>query len=144
MDVQRCGTCREVKPLDAFNFRDKHRGKRHTTCRDCQRIYKRNFYLRRLEDYKKNSAKQHIASVERNRQLAHEYLSTRYCADCGTKDADVLEFDHIEQDNKDRTIAQLINDGLSWPNIMLEIAKCEVRCANCHRIRTAKQFGWYH
>jgi hypothetical protein len=143
MDLQRCGTCREIKPIDAFNFRNKRTGKRHTTCRDCQRIYKRNFYLRRLEDYKKNSAQAHIASVERNRKLAREYLSACHCGDCGASDVDILEFDHTERDSKDRTITQLINNGLSWTNIMTEIAKCEVRCANCHRIRTAKQFGWY-
>lgn len=30
-----------------------------------------------------------------------------------------------------------------WARVWEEIQKCEVRCANCHRRRTAKQFGWY-
>jgi len=128
MEMQRCGTCGELKAADAFNFHDKQRGKRHTTCRACQKIHKRNYYLRHLEDYKKTSAKEHNASVERNRHLTREYLATHHCVDCGASDVDILEFDHAGNDSKDRTIAQLINDGLSWPNIMAEIAKCEVRC----------------
>ena len=30
----------------------------------------------------------------------------------------------------------------SWSALELEIAKCDVRCANDHRRRTAAQFGW--
>lgn len=33
--------------------------------------------------------------------------------------------------------------SFSWDEILDEIKKCEVVCANCHRIRTAKQFNWY-
>src|SRR5207248_4254388 len=29
-----------------------------------------------------------------------------------------------------------------WPIVVQEIAKCDVRCASCHRKRTAEQFGW--
>lgn len=28
-------------------------------------------------------------------------------------------------------------------NLMAEIEKCDILCANCHRIKTAKQLGWY-
>jgi hypothetical protein len=30
----------------------------------------------------------------------------------------------------------MIHDGFSWKAIKKEIEKCEVVCANCHRIRT--------
>jgi len=53
----------------------------------------------------------------------------------------VLEFDHDE--DKERSISQLVLDGVSWLRISQEIDKCKVRCANCHRKRTAKQLGWY-
>jgi hypothetical protein len=29
-----------------------------------------------------------------------------------------------------------------WRRVLVEIEKCDVRCANCHRKRTAQQFGW--
>jgi hypothetical protein len=33
----------------------------------------------------------------------------------------------------------MIHDGFSWAAIKKEISKCEVVCANCHRIRTHKR-----
>jgi hypothetical protein len=35
----------------------------------------------------------------------------------------------------------MLNRG-SWKDLLNEIAKCDVRCANCHRIRTAQQNRW--
>ena len=29
-----------------------------------------------------------------------------------------------------------------WSEVAAEVAKCDIRCANCHRKRTARQFGW--
>lgn len=52
----------------------------------------------------------------------------------------VLEFDHIA--SKRTNVTTLVWRGAAWPTIEKEIAKCEVRCANCHRIRTARSRGY--
>lgn len=58
------------------------------------------------------------------------------CADCGIKYiTPVMEFDHID-DNKDFTISPSVGRGIAVATLLAEIAKCEVVCANCHRIRT--------
>jgi hypothetical protein len=56
------------------------------------------------------------------------------CADCGNKNPIVLDFDHLK--DKKYNISRMIHDGFSWKAILKEIEKCEVVCANCHRIRT--------
>ncbi|MFD7903123.1 hypothetical protein ACFV4G_12845 [Kitasatospora sp. NPDC059747] len=59
------------------------------------------------------------------------------CADCGWREwARGLDWDHVHA-TKTASVAQLIADRRPWSEIEAEIAKCELVCANCHRIRTA-------
>jgi hypothetical protein len=51
----------------------------------------------------------------------------------------VLEFDHL----RDRKF--MIATGIrnrNWNDVLDEIAKCAVVCANCHRRRTAERGGF--
>ena len=66
------------------------------------------------------------------RALVHAYLHSHPCVDCGETDTVVLEFDHV-RGTKVRDVSQMVRDGPKWEKIEEEIAKCEVRCANCHR-----------
>jgi hypothetical protein len=56
------------------------------------------------------------------------------CVYCGINNHIILDFDHLK--DKKYNISRMIHDGFSWAAIKKEIAKCEVVCANCHRIRT--------
>ena len=72
-----------------------------------------------------------------------EYLSDKSCADCGESDIRVLELDHLDPTTKVFSISQAVKLGHSWNSVMNEINKCQILCANCHKKRTAQQFGWY-
>ena len=141
MQYQQCVTCKQSKPIDEFSWRHRLVGERHIHCRDCQRTYKRNHYLRHKVAYIERSKKQKEESVLRNRRLVQEYLKTHPCVDCGESDPIVLEFDHVGK--KDRTVAKLVLQAVSWEKILKEIQQCQIRCANCHRRKTAQQLGWY-
>ncbi len=54
----------------------------------------------------------------------------------------MLEFDHVEPRSKRLAMQDMVQHGYAWPAVLTELTKCEVRCANCHRMRTAEQFGW--
>lgn len=61
------------------------------------------------------------------------------CADCGYRSHPAaLDFDHLPGAKKIATLARL-----SWianmAAIREEVLKCEVVCANCHRIRTVER-----
>jgi hypothetical protein len=62
------------------------------------------------------------------------------CIDCGEADPVVLEFDHRDRSEKRANVSRLLANG--WATVLCEIEKCDIRCVNCHRRRTAEQFGW--
>lgn len=70
-----------------------------------------------------------------------EYLSKKRCIDCGENDPVVLDFDHIDRKTKSKGIARMLSGHYAWATLLLEIEKCEIRCANCHRRKTYVQFG---
>jgi hypothetical protein len=74
--------------------------------------------------------------VKENHINMIEYLLVHPCSDCGTTDLLVLEFDHIDGKNKTTEISKMVKNACSWATILTEIAKCVVRCANCHRRKT--------
>jgi hypothetical protein len=60
------------------------------------------------------------------------------CTDCGlTGPAEALEFDHLPELGVKLFNLSSACLGKTWEQIEVEIAKCEVVCANCHRVRTA-------
>jgi len=78
--------------------------------------------------------------VQVNQEYVWDWLSKHQCVDCGESDIVVLEFDH--QQNKEESISRAMVNGWSIKRIQKEIDKCEVRCANCHRKKTALDFKW--
>jgi hypothetical protein len=83
---------------------------------------------RRYKAEAKARAKQHVA----------DYLATRLCVDCGESNPIVLDFDHRNPTEKYRSISQIIAHALGIKVLIKEIEKCDIRCANCHRIRHYK------
>jgi len=60
--------------------------------------------------------------------------------DCSESDVRVLEFDHLGDKLAD--VSALVRAS-SLAKIQAEVAKCDVVCANCHRIRTRTRVGDY-
>ena len=59
------------------------------------------------------------------------------CADCGHKFHHIaMDFDHLPEHVKLFTISRMVQKTISMATLKAEIAKCEVVCACCHRVRT--------
>lgn len=79
----------------------------------------------------------------RIRAFILEHLKAHPCVDCGETDPVVLEFDHVRGE-KEFHIAKASTHNISLARLEAEIAKCDVRCANCHRKKTYTSFGYTH
>jgi hypothetical protein len=70
------------------------------------------------------------------RAFVFAYKSQHPCVDCGEADPVCLDFDHRDPALKVFAVARAFDFSLK--RVQAEIAKCDVRCANCHRKKTAK------
>lgn len=98
--------------------------------------YHKEYYSKNKQGYidRKNAAK------ARNKAITDEIKSTTPCTDCGKKyHPFVMDFDHVGE--KDRDVSLLVQAPASVKRLMAEIAKCELVCANCHRMRTFTRAG---
>lgn len=139
--VRRCSKCLELKPLDQFVWKQKSAGKRGTRCRPCVARSSREHYLRNRQRYVDKARRNRRSNAEANRRRKADLLRSIRCVDCGESDSVVLEFDHRDREDKLDTVARLMANH-AWTKVATEIAKCEPRCVNCHRRRTAEQFSW--
>ena len=105
-------------------------------CRACANVVDRRFRrdnpdrFRRAQRKHRQNQKQKVSAIK----LASG------CVDCGYNEhPEALEFDHLPGMEKLFNISKNIRP---WPQVLAEIAKCEVVCANCHRVRTATRGGW--
>lgn len=61
------------------------------------------------------------------------------CADCnGRFELVCMDFDHV-RGSKTNDVSRMVYRSFSIETLMSEMEKCEVVCANCHRIRTSKR-----
>jgi len=135
---KQCSRCGELKDVSEFSFKNEARGWLHGFCRGCHKKWNRAHYERNRATY--------IANAHRNSAVYHtdnvrhviDYLLGHPCVDCGEQDLIVLEFDHRDPSIKRMDVSNLLRYS-SWSAIEAEIAKCDVRCANCHRRKTARE-----
>jgi hypothetical protein len=134
--TRRCGTCGEHRELAMFyEAAEKRRAKVRgydsvkIPCRVC--VHERNW--KRMQPRRDYIDAVKIASG---------------CMDCGLRNPDhpeIYDFDHRPGETKVRNVALFAMSG-TMDALKAEIAKCDVVCANCHRMRTrargnTKPFG---
>ena len=91
---------------------------------------RKEYYKRTIKD-----------TYSRNIKFIHKEKLKRGCACCGySASAYALDFDHIDPGTKAYDVAKMATRRLD--KIQEEIAKCQVLCANCHRVKTNDPSGF--
>lgn len=135
-----CTICNQSKDKQAFRFlwkNDTSKGR----CWDCYRQKRKDY--KNLQTTRNRDATRYY-NLRKERQTLINSFKDVPCQDCnGRFPPYVMDFDHREPDNKRREVSLMVDYKLE--NLLLEISKCDVVCANCHRIRTESKRinpGW--
>lgn len=118
--LKTCKDCGESLPLSQFYKHSKMADGHLNHCKDCKADYQR---LR----------------ANANRKIVRQVLEESYCEECGIDDIRVLEFDHIDPSKKIDAVGNMVAKGRNQKELIDELSKCRVLCANCHRIHTFEQ-----
>lgn len=139
-----CTRCPEKGEQPLTNFgRDTRSGDGHRSeCRACRSAEAAIYYASLLPEEKLERSRRTNALKNIRRQWILDYLVTHPCVDCGEDDPVVLDFDHV-RDIKSVEISTLVHSQASLERLENEVKKCDVRCANCHRRKTATERGSY-
>jgi hypothetical protein len=137
--MKRCPRCGIAKALTEFN---KNRGRRdgvHSICRECRKTYEH-------ERYERAQGRRMPIRTQRSERGRTAWLRSlkegKPCTDCGRVfPHQVLQWDHRPGFEK---LGDISADfwGRSREEVLTEIAKCDLVCANCHAIRTFTRSGW--
>lgn len=125
-----CTHCKASLPITDFRFKNISKNRRYSYCYTCRQGITKDHYEEHKDAYLKRNARFRL----RNSEIIREHKS-KPCADCGIQyPYYVMDFDHRDGEVK------LVNLGnarsMTRPQILKEIAKCDVVCSNCHRERT--------
>jgi 5-methylcytosine-specific restriction endonuclease McrA len=140
--MKRCSTCQELKNEKEFNKNKSKADGLQTICRACNKASSAAYYQNNKDEHKNVVYENKLANIKVLQEFVIEYLKEHVCVDCGESDYIVLEFDHV-RGVKRKAISAMIQNSYSLDSLKEEIEKCDVRCANCHKRKSAKQLGYY-
>ena len=143
MEAKKCSRCGEKKSLDNYAYKCKPKRIKKPHCKECDKRERRQYYVDNKNKVINTVLKRNKLIHIRNGTYIWNYLSKHPCIDCNESNPIVLEFDHKDGEIKTKAISRMVGEGSSIEDIEKEIKKCDIRCANCHKIKTAKQFNWY-
>lgn len=138
MHIKKCSKCLQNKSIFEFYQRKTglRKGEFYEKCKICMKSRGVKYYLQ-------NHDRQLMLANKRRKKayfLKRDFIvktKDKPCADCGKKyPFYVMDFDHRDYHIKTREVSYMFTRNWSLDKIMVEVDKCDIVCANCHRIRT--------
>lgn len=126
--MKQCTKCREIKDLKDFSFKNKQKNLLQSQCKKCSRENNKIHYKGNVKYY-----------CDRNKRVRKEVFlyvknlkENSKCYKCGESDECCLDFHHRDPSIKRFSIGTgKVQNTLS--TIKIELDKCDIICANCHR-----------
>lgn len=119
-----CSQCGQTEVSTTFY-------KKGLVCKQCAKANRKKHYTENRQYYI-DKARRHENKIKK---YVRDLKNSTPCADCDKSfPFYVMDFDHLE--NKEFLIAHAHNKKTAISAVQLEIDKCDIVCANCHRERT--------
>lgn len=129
-EIKICTKCKRELPLSMFRWKNKIENKKHSQCKDCEKERDRIHY-RESKERRESILENSKFQKNRNLELVNQYKE-KGCQKCGESRFYVLDFHHIDPNNKINDIAHMIKSSSEF-SLRKELEKCVLLCANCHR-----------
>ena len=94
-----------------------------------RRKYRREWYAKNKESEKAHVKRRKLEI----RKWFQNYKRGLVCSKCIEDHPATLEFHHRFNQKKEKAIENMVDDGCAIKRILMEIKKCEIVCANCHK-----------
>lgn len=131
---------RDKKCQEASEYAARRRAEDPEGEREKVRVRMATWRAENPEGYRAARQRSRESITRRNREYVHAIKAETPCADCGERfDPVCMDFDHVTGE-KESNVSLLMTRTHSIETLKAEIAKCEVVCSNCHRIRTRARF----
>jgi len=132
----KCTQCKQFKLISEF-YPDKRRVRNYgvsSVCKACHKINNKKYYENNRDRIKEQQRERHKLYSEPGKIVVRTILEGNYCVDCKTTDWRVLEFDHVRGEKLGNICQLMYLPDLD--KLIEEIKKCDIVCANCHKLRT--------
>lgn len=133
-----CSNCSRLKHKPEFTKKKSSKDGLNARCRTCTRAMSKKHFDDNKDYYREKQKRRRRKIKKRIREII---LSAKDvpCIDCNkTFHFSAMDFDHVKG-KKLFNIAYAVRLQVTTKTLLEEISKCEVVCANCHRIRTYKR-----
>jgi hypothetical protein len=146
-----CPACHQIKSIDAFGKSKAMPDGVQFYCRECNRASIAEWRKKNPDKERANQQRyyrKHKVVYAERRKLWRRgrvarlvaMLKAAPCMDCHQSYAPcVMDFDHRPGEDKSFELKTPNMVHFKMETIMTEIAKCDLVCANCHRLRTRRR-----
>lgn len=132
--TKRCSACKVYLPVERFHLNRSHSDGLASYCKECTKAASRRHYEQNKQSYFDRN--QEVRRRQKERLL--DLKKNTPCHDCGQKfHPFIMEFDHFDPANKLFSIGK--SGRVSDKQLREEMAKCNLVCANCHKLRTFRR-----
>lgn len=137
-EIKCCGRCGKDKAVSEFWVRNKIL---QAWCKSCHSERHKEYYQKNKQPYLDRAKERNTKARKEIREFVAS-LKDNPCMDCGNRYPPyVMDFDHRVSSQKRINVSAMARSQFTKEMVLEEVAKCDLVCSNCHRIRTHNR-GW--